>query len=423
MTTYSEWKSQIEGFDKLVVKLPEGVSVQPLYVEAPPLHVPGMPAKCELVEPPLPQAGEGWGEGRVSAVALHELGADAADELAFALSAGATLQKLDGVVVQLAVGRDTFLELCKLRALRICWAKLATVAGVPDAKLIIHAVSSKRTLTISDPWVNMLRVTTQTFAAILGGADFVTPASFDDAMVRSELGARVARNTQLVLHHESGLGAVIDPTAGSYYLDTFTDQLAREAWKRFQAMEAEGGLEKALPGLKARVEKAWSERLASIAKRKIPILGVSEFANVDEVLPTARQKLEHRHDSEQFEALRVSAEAFAPKALLVALGTIAESRARVGFALNFLAAGGIKAREVSADEKEVVAVLCGTDERYATDAVPRAKALKAAGCTKVLLAGRPGANEAELRAAGVDGFIFIGCDLVETLGNLLEAYP
>ncbi len=423
MTTFAEWKSSIEAFDKLVVKLPEGLSVQPLYVEAPALQVPGMPAKCELVEPPLPQAGEGWGEGRISTLGLHESGADAADELAFALAAGATLQKHDGVVVQISVGRDTFLELCKLRALRICWAKLATVAGAPNAKLIVHAVSSRRTLTISDPWVNMLRVTTQTFAAILGGADFVTPAAFDDAMVRSELGARVARNTQLVLHHESALGAVIDPAAGSYYLDTFTDQLAREAWKRFQAMEAEGGLAKALPGLKARVEKTWTDRLAAIAKRKIPILGVSEFANVDEVLPTERKNLEHRHDSEQFEALRVSAEAFAPKAILVALGTIAESRARVGFALNFLAAGGIKAREVSADEKEVVAVLCGTDERYAVEAVARAKALKAAGCTKVLLAGRPGANEAELRTAGVDGFIFIGCDVVDTLSKLLESYP
>lgn len=417
MTTYSEWKSQLDGFDKLIVKLPEGLSVQPLYVEAPPLHVPGMPAKCELVESHV--------AGGLSTVELHELGADAADELAFALSTGATLQKLDEVVVRVAVGRDTFLELCKLRALRICWAKLATVAGVPHAKLVIHAVSSKRTLTISDPWVNMLRVTTQTFAAILGGADFVTPAAFDDAMVRSELGARVAKNTQLVLHHESALGAVIDPAAGSYYLDTFTEQLAREAWRRFQAMEAEGGLEKALPGLKARVEKAWGERLTAIAKRKLPVLGVSEFANVDEELPLPRGegRGDGRRDSEQFEALRMSAEPFSPKAILVTLGTVAESRARVGFALNFLAAGGIKAREVSADEKEVVAVLCGTDERYATDAVARAKSLKVAGCKTVLLAGRPGANEAELRAAGVDGFIFIGCDLVETLGNLLEAYP
>ncbi len=105
------------------------------------------------------------------------------------------------------------------------------------------------------------------------------------------------------------------------------------------------------------------------------------------------------------------------------LGTLAESRARVGFAINFFSAGGIRTRETTTDEKAIVACLCGPDDRYAAEAIPHIKALKSAGCTRVLMAGRPGANEAALREAGVDGFIFIGCDVVSSLNELLDVYP
>lgn len=472
-STYAEWKAQVEKdlagvpFEKaLTVKLPEGITVQPLYVDAPALEVPGMPSSFSLVlrepsdegfvtdtqvvtaertlnlhdplAPGFVELARGMNApdiaGVISTLALNEQGADAADELAYALACGAAAftSLLDAgltpqvathhVAVQLSVGRDTFAELSKLRALRICWSKLVAVAGAPNARLIIHAVSSRRTLTQRDPWVNMLRTTTQVFSAVLGGADIVTPASFDELLAtRSALGARVARNTGLVLRHESALGAVVDPAAGSYYLDSFTDQLARETWKRFQAIEAQGGIKVALPALQQRIELAWKQRLEAIAKRKTPILGVSEFANLDEKLPSAPREA-GRHESEQFEALRSRADGKSPQAVLVTLGSLAETRARVGFAINFFGAGGIRAREVAQNEKSIVACLCGTDERYASEAVERAKALKQLGCQRVLIAGKPGANEAELRAAGVDGFIFMGCDVVETLSNLLESY-
>ncbi len=425
MTTFAEWKAQVENYDKLVTKLPEGISVEPLYVEAPQLPLPA-------------KRGEGRGEGPiVDTVPLHELGADAVDELAYALTKGAELFDAgkSPVAVNIAIGRDTFVELAKLRALRIVWAKLATVAGA-EPSLRIHAVSSQRTLTRRDPWVNMLRVTTQAFAAMLGGADEFTPAPF----AGTPLAQRVAHNTLLVLEHESALGKVVDPAAGSYYFDTLTDALAREAWKRFQQFESDDARN-------ARIAAAWQKQLVAIAKRKVPILGVSEFANLDEKLPNSAPLLASprfagggnalplpaergegwgegpvAREAAQFEALRVRADAKNPQAILVTLGTLAESRARVGFAQNFLAAGGIRCREVSADEKATVAVICGTDERYATEAVAHAKSLKSLGCTRVLVAGRPGSNEAELRAAGVDGFIFIGVDLIETLSALLEVY-
>src|SRR5262249_28156575 len=149
-----------------------------------------------------------------------------------------------------AVGRDTFLELCKVRALRTLWSMLLTGAGagaIPASRTRIHAVCSSRTLTVRDPWVNMLRTTTQMFSAILGGADLVTPSTFDQALgAPSTLGRRVARNTGHILREESMLGRVIDPAGGAYFFETLTDQLAREAWKRFQKLEAEGGIVPAL---------------------------------------------------------------------------------------------------------------------------------------------------------------------------------
>jgi methylmalonyl-CoA mutase len=384
----------------------------------------------------------------VSTLAYHDAGAGAADEIAFALSTGVRyLEALTGagltpdqaagqIALQTATGRDTFVELCKLRALRVVWNKLLAAIGAKNGTSpLVHAVCSKRTLTVRDPWVNMLRATTQTFAAILGGADVVTPSAFDAASgATSPLGRRVARHTPLILREESFLGKVADPAGGAYYFDTVTDALAREAWARFRALEKDGGIVAALESgkLAAKLEADWQARLAQIARRKAPILGVSEFAHLDEQLPRPLSSVDtaplpdgalraHR-DAESFEALRARAETkkTLPEAILVTLGSFAESRPRVGFAAGVFAAGGIRTRETTADEKAYFACICGTDERYATEAAERARALKAAGCERILVAGRPGAQEAALRAAGVDGFIFVGCDLVATLGDLLE---
>ncbi len=286
----------------------------------------------------------------------------------------------------------------------------------------------------------MLRVTTQVFAGVLGGADLVTPKAFDEASGEpSGFGRRVARNTGLVLREESFLGAVEDPAGGSYYLDTLTDSLAREAWERFRALEKEGGIAAALESgrLSAKLESAWQARLEKIAKRKTAILGVSDFANLGESLPRAVPPpragskpsaapapgaVRVHRDAESFEALRARAEAMTapPESLLLTLGTLAETRPRAGIAAGFFTAGGIRTREGSANERVPLVCLCGPDERYAAEAVERVRALKAAGVARVLLAGRPGALEADLRAAGIDGFIFVGCDAVAILSELLE---
>lgn len=419
---------------------------------------------------------------RVSGVAFHDAGADAADEIALMLaSAAAYLRTLtdgnpkDGSLsaatalgtlwTQISVGRDTFGELCKLRALRVCWHKLAIAIGVPDAAPpTLHAVCSSRTQSQRDPWVNMLRVTTQVFAAALGGADFITPLAFDDAFgAASAQGRREARNAALVLREESHLGRVLDPAGGSYYLETRTDALAREAWKRFTEIEKDGGIVPLVVHgkLTARLEAAWAKRAAAIAKRKEPVLGVSEFANLDEKLPAPipapppvtdnpRQLpfTVHR-EAEGFEALRTKLEAAPPKVALILLGPPSEHRGRLGYAQAFFATAGVRAEEIVPPEVGTggalgdlvaaldVACLCGSDERYAAEAVAHASELRAAGARKIVLAGRPGALasggaastrmpgerealEAELRAAGVTAFIFVGCDVLATLTELLS---
>ncbi|MGN6104509.1 MAG: methylmalonyl-CoA mutase family protein [Kofleriaceae bacterium] len=382
---------------------------------------------------------------RVSSVVFHAAGADAADELALALSTGvAYLRALtDGgldvaaaaraLAVQVAIGRDTFGELCKLRALRLCWHKLLAAAGAPDEPLhALHAVCSPRTQSQRDPWVNMLRVTTEVFAAALGGAELVTPLSFDEALgAPSPLGRRTARNAALVLREESSLGRVLDPAGGAYYLEARTDALAREAWSRFTALERDGGIARALASgsLRERLAAAWERRAGAIARRKEPVLGVSEFANVDEQLPMpvpapqpapAAPALVPRRDAEPFEALRARVEAAPREVALVTLGPPSEHRARLGYASALFAAAGLRATETAAVVRADIACLCGSDERYAELAAARARELRAAGCRRVVLAGRPGPLEAELRAAGVDHFVFVGCDVVATLTQLLE---
>ncbi|HEY4059432.1 MAG TPA: methylmalonyl-CoA mutase family protein [Kofleriaceae bacterium] len=432
---------------------------------------------------------------RISALTTHAAGADAVTELALMLStavaylralvdAGRPVKEaVRSLWVQVAIGRDTFGELCKLRALRLTMHKVFVLAGAPHVPLdAIHAVCSSRTQATRDPWVNMLRVTTEVFAAVLGGAQLVSPRPFDEALgVPSALARRVARNTALVLREESHLGRVIDAAGGAYYIEARTDALARAAWDRFQQIENGGGIVELLSdnmrGIRAFVEPAWAKRADDLSKRKAAVLGVSEFANLTEQLPTLAPTppgleilyppLAIHREAEGWEALRAKAEASKPQVTIVTLGPASEHRARVGFVQNLFAAIGVTPKELAAPGtrsgttqpppiagmavgstaalpvgalsaaagstladrlasagdnatmRADVAVLCGSDERYATDAANVAKQLKAAGAKKVVIAGRPGDLEAALREAGVDAFVFMGADVLATLDDLV----
>ncbi|MFT4979831.1 MAG: methylmalonyl-CoA mutase [Myxococcota bacterium] len=346
----------------------------------------------------------------VSTGPIHQAGGDAPLELAVALS-GVTeaLSGLGGrlsaeqiaVQIELSVpmGRDIFLNIARLRALRTLWSHLLThcgLAAVPPPD--IHAFSAPITLSQRDPWTNMLRVTTQTYAAIVGGAQRVTPAAYDEALGQPDaLGRRVARNTPIILREESHLGQVTDPAGGSHYVEALTEQLSAAAWGRFQELQARGGLLHALRSgwVHEQLRESWSERLTQIAHRQWPVTGVSTFPHLeeghqvrfqrlpDDALPTVADEapalsassdlsalrsvadagasvwgmlralragegeecpaLPRHRDAAPFEALRDRADAAAvrPAVFLVTLGAESDWTPRANFAANLLAAAGI----------------------------------------------------------------------------------
>ncbi len=240
-----------------------------------------------------------WRSATVSVVPYHDAGAHAAQELAYALAtavqylrwlteAGLSLPQASAqVAFSVAVGSDFFMEIAKLRALRQCWAGvIAACGGDAEAqRCALHALCSSRTKSARDPWVNLLRETTEAFAAAAGGADAITSGGFDRAVGLSDAFARrIAGNAQVILDQEAHVTEVADPAGGAWYVEQLSDGLAERAWALFQALEAEGGMAAALlaGSVGAQIAEVAQARAARVATRKAPITGVSEFANVDE---------------------------------------------------------------------------------------------------------------------------------------------
>jgi len=186
-----------------------------------------------------------------------------------------------------AVSGDFFTQVAKLRAARWLWAKVViTAGGEPKAAAMqIHGRTSRFTKTQRDPWVNMLRATAECTAAVLGGAQSIATAPFDSAIGPvDELAQRVARNTQVVLREESHLGKVADPAGGSWFIERLTSDLARAAWDEFRSIEAAGGIVAALGSGKLvdAVGEVADAREKQLARRRTPVVGVSEFPNLHE---------------------------------------------------------------------------------------------------------------------------------------------
>jgi methylmalonyl-CoA mutase len=187
------------------------------------------------------------------------------------------------IVLGLSVDADPFLGVAKLRAARRIWARLAGACGVQGAARI-EARASGRMLTRADPWTNMIRLTAAAFAGAIGGADAVVLGAFTDAAgAPTAFARRQSRNIQLVLREEAHLGRVIDPAAGSGYVEALTDELARAGWARFQAIEAAGGVVRALEtGLVAEdAARTRVELTARLRRREAKLVGVTDFAAAD----------------------------------------------------------------------------------------------------------------------------------------------
>ncbi|HMO56212.1 MAG TPA: acyl-CoA mutase large subunit family protein [Roseiflexaceae bacterium] len=226
----------------------------------------------------------------------HEAGADTADELACGLAAAvAHVRALMArglpfasiaphMEWQVALDTQIFSEIARLRAARLLWAKVAAAFDGTAAtqRLRIHARSGRRNKSRRDPYVNMLRATLEAFAAVIGGCDSLTVAAFDEvAREPQDLGRRVARNTQIILARESHLADVADAGGGAYAIETLSDTLARTAWQRFQAIEAAGGLQRALEAglVQQRIAATAASRAADLQQGRSVRVGVNRFAD------------------------------------------------------------------------------------------------------------------------------------------------
>jgi methylmalonyl-CoA mutase len=416
------------------------------------------------------KAGFTTGTVAVDARLVHAAGGTEAQELGFALAAAvAYLRALDvagldldaarGLLTfRLAADADEFASVAKIRALRRLFGRLEESCGLEPAPILIHAETAWRMMSRNDPWNNLLRATIAVFSAAVGGADYVTALPFTQPLGAPDAFARrLARDTQLVLQDESYLHVVDDPVAGAGGFEALTEALCERAWDAFQTIEAEGGLPKALEAgrFQAGIAKVAKERAANVARAKDKITGSNEFPDIREAALTVLAPFDPEADggelargpaaltlapkrlSEPFELLREDSDAHVaqggarPRVFLANLGPVAAFTPRANFAKNFFEAGGVEAvfgpeTESSAEMAKAfresgakLACLCSSDQIYRDAAAPVAIALRGAGA-KLYLAGRPGELEPELRQAGVERFIFAGCDMLETLRRALE---
>jgi methylmalonyl-CoA mutase len=400
---------------------------------------------------------------------VHDAGGSEAQELAFALALAVSYLRTleaggialdaarDAISFRLIADADQFLTLAKFRALRLLWARVEDACGLAHKPAFIAAETAWRMLTQRDAYVNMLRATMATFAAGLAGANAVTVLPHTLALgLPDAFARRVARNTQLVLLEESNLAKVSDPTAGAGGIESLTRELCDSAWSVFQEIEKAGGAFPALQAglIQSKVAATRKAREANVSRRRDVLTGASEFPNlqetqiaVEDVKPAAAapvretiqfEPLAPLRLAEPFERLRdrsdqiLEASGRRPRVFLANLGTAADFTARATFAKSFFEAGGVAAidSEGFSDPAALAAAckasgaalvcLCSSDKVYSQHAADAAKALQGAGAKHIYLAGRPGEQEAALRATGVADFIFAGCDALAALQKAYE---
>jgi methylmalonyl-CoA mutase len=231
----------------------------------------------------------------ISGYHMHEAGATAVQELAFTLADGmeyvrAALSRglaVDAFAPRLSfffgIGMNFFMEVAKLRAARLLWAKIMQDFGAkkPESQMLrTHCQTSGVSLTAQDPYNNIVRTAYEALAAVLGGTQSLHTNAFDEAIaLPTEISARVARNTQLILQHESQVTRTVDPLGGSYYVEALTHSLATHAKALIGEVESMGGMTRAtVAGVpKLRIEEAAARRQARIDRREDVIVGVNRF--------------------------------------------------------------------------------------------------------------------------------------------------
>lgn len=402
----------------------------------------------------------------VNAVSLNNAGSYIVQELGYAMAWGneylniLTEAGIDAdfaaskIAFNLGISENFFMEIAKFRAARLLWAEIVKKYEPKDeasCMMCVNAVTSKYNMTLFDSYVNLLRSQTESMSAALAGVHSIVVTPFDAVYeTPNDFSERLARNQQLLLKEESHLDKVVDPAAGSYFVEELTTSLANEGWKIFIKVENEGGFLEAVKkgSVQDDINATNAKRHEAAAKRKEFILGTNQFPNFSEVSEGKRpvkcacscggghheaafKSIESSRLAADYENLRLKVEESGkpPVAFMLTIGNLAMRQARAQFSCNFLACAGYKvvdnlgfnsveegvdaALKAGAD----IVVLCSSDDEYAEYAVPAFKYLD--GRAMFVVAGAPACMD-DLKAAGIENFIHVRCNVLETLKEYNE---
>ena len=352
------------------------------------------------------------------------------------------------------ISSNYFMEIAKFRAARMLWADIVKAYGPTEecaCKMVAHAETSTFNLTLFDAHVNLLRTQTEAMSAAIAGVNSITVTPFDKVYeTPNEFSERIARNQQLLLKEEAHLNRIVDAAGGSYYIENLTVAIAQQAWNLFLETEDAGGMLAAIQQgtVQDTVNASNKARHEAVSKRKEILLGTNQYPNFSEraegKMPVscccgcggheneaAFASLNTDRAASEFEALRLQTEHSGkrPKAFMLTIGNLAMRQARAQFSCNFLACAGYEVidnlgfatveegAEAALKAQADIVVICSSDDEYAQYAVPAYELLK----DKVLfiVAGAPACME-ELKAAGIENFIHVRCNVLETLKSYNE---
>lgn len=439
----ADWEAQAlrdlggQSFDaRLLWHTDEGLTVKPFFTRDDLVALPRPPQTTPLPDVPWRIASvASWSQDAIRADLVHDAGGTAVHELAWAVAEvvdrwaatdTAAIPAAAPVDLVCAVGSTYFVEIAKLRAMRRLWARAGAAFDAPAvgaASLCLHARTSRANKSVLDPYANLLRVTTEAMAAVIGGADVVLVEPYGFA-------PHLAVDVQHLLAEEAHLGATADPAFGAYYIEWLTDALASSAWRLFQAIEAVGGYAPALAaGLLATHLRAPREaRARDVATRRRTLVGVNTYPD-DAAPPAAGVPFPQDETAvhaaplrlaQPFEDIRARTARHAqasgrlPLVHLLTRGDVAARTARAAFSRNLFGCGGFAISEGDhlVPEADLV-VLCGADTDYAAMLDEVASAVKA----PIVVAGRAELLAGAFPPAAVQGFVHARSDAVEVLSH------
>lgn len=399
----------------------------------------------------------------VNSLQLNNAGAYIYQELGYALAWGnqyLACMTEAGVPVDTAaqkikfnfgISSNYFMEIAKFRAARLLWAQIVNEykpSCLCACQMIAHAETSHFNLTLFDAHVNLLRTQTEAMSAALAGVDSMTVTPFDQAYESpNEFSERIARNQQLLLKEEAHLNRIVDPAAGSYYIENLTVSIAKQAWELFLQVEEEGGMTAAVKAgrIQEAVNGSNKARHEAVSKRKEILLGTNQYPNFTELAgekspltsacccgneneesDTEFAALNTDRAASEFEALRLQTEHSGkrPKAFMLTIGNLAMRQARAQFSCNFLACAGYEVIDnlgfpsveegvkAAINAQADIIVLCSSDDEYAEYAIPAFQEVN--GRALFIVAGAPACMD-DLKAAGIENFIHVRCNVLETL--------